>query len=29
MARQLGRHFVGIKRDPDFARKCRQRLAGA
>ena len=26
-ARQLGRHYIGIERDPDFARKCRQRLA--
>ena len=28
-ARQLGRHFIGIERDAEFARKCRQRLAGA
>ena len=27
-ARQLGRHYIGVERDPDFARKCRQRLAG-
>jgi DNA modification methylase len=27
-ARQLGRHFIGFERDPEFARKCRQRLAG-
>jgi len=28
-ARQLGRQFIGIERDAEFARKCRQRLAGA
>jgi len=26
-ARQLARHFIGIERDPEFARKSRQRLA--
>ena len=28
-AKQLGRHFIGIERDAEFARRCRQRLAGA
>ncbi len=28
-ARQLDRHYIGFERDEDFARKCRQRLAGA
>jgi DNA modification methylase len=28
-AKRLGRHFIGIERDAEFARKCRQRLAGA
>jgi site-specific DNA-methyltransferase (adenine-specific) len=28
-ARQLGRDFIGIERDQEFARKARQRLAGA
>jgi adenine-specific DNA methylase len=28
-AKRLGRHFIGIERDAEFACKCRQRLAGA
>lgn len=27
-AKQLGRHFIGFEREPGFARKARQRLAG-